>query len=31
MFGFDGEYPTVQPKAKLWSFLVKNRKKSAAK
>ena len=30
-FGFDGEYPAVHPKAKLWRFSVKNCKKSAVK
>ena len=31
MFRFYGEYPAVQPKAKFWRFLVKNRKISAVK
>ena len=31
MLGFDDEYPAVQPKAKFWHSLVKNREKSAEK
>ena len=31
MLGFHGEYPLIHLKAKFWSFLVKNCKKSAVK
>ena len=31
MFGFDGEYPAVQPKAKFWHVLVRNCIKLAVK
>ena len=31
MQGFDGEYPTVQPKAKFCRFFAKNYKKAAVK
>ena len=31
MLGFDGEYPAVHPKAKFWSFLLKNCTKLAVK
>ena len=31
MLRFDGEYPAAHPKAKFWSFLVKNGKKLAVK
>ena len=30
MLGFDGKYPAVHPKAKIWRILVKNCTKSAA-
>ena len=31
IFGFDGEYPVVQPITKFWRFSVKNSKKSHVK